>query len=285
MNKIARNFLKKSKYIAKSAISVLKFKRVEPIVHPTDNENMLKGKTALIIGGSGGIGFAIAKSFVESGCQVIISGTNEKKLQDCCNKLGNNSKYVVMNLLNVKEIREGIKSAVKLFGKIDILVNSAGIHSTAMISDFLDVTEEEYDSILGINLKGTYFVCQEISNYMIENKIKGHILNISSSVALEPAWSPYRLSKWGVKGFTAGLAQKLIQYGIVVNAIAPGSTATSMLGVKEGDSIYTDDNPVGRFIMPDEVASYAKMMVSDLGNMVVGDTLYISGGRGTIDVR
>lgn len=58
-----------------------------------------------------------------------------------------------------------------------------------------------------------------------------------------------------------------------------------MLGVKEGDSIYTDDNPVGRFIMPDEVASYAKMMVSDLGNMVVGDTLYISGGRGTIDVR
>ena len=147
MNKIARNFLKKSKYIAKSAISVLKFKRVEPIVHPTDNENMLKGKTALITGGSGGIGFAIAKSFVESGCQVIISGTNEKKLQDCCNKLGSNSKYVVMNLLNVKEIREGIKSAVKLFGNIDILVNSAGIHSTAMISDFLDVTEVIHDGI------------------------------------------------------------------------------------------------------------------------------------------
>lgn len=120
---------------------------------------------------------------------------------------------------------------------------------------------------------------------MVDNKIKGHILNISSSVQNEPAWSPYRLSKWGIKGLTSGLAEKLLPYGIIVNAIAPGSTATNLLGVKDGDSIYTDDNLIGRYIMPDEVATYAKLLVSELGNMVVGDTVYISGGRGTITIR
>lgn len=120
---------------------------------------------------------------------------------------------------------------------------------------------------------------------MVNNKIKGHILNISSSTGAEPAWSPYRLSKLGVEGFTRGLAQTLTPYGITVNAIAPGSTATNLLGYSNGDSIYTADNVVGRYIMPDEVASYAKILVSDLGNMVVGSTLYVSGGRGTYDIR
>lgn len=285
MNKTIRNILKKIKYVSKSGVSVLKAKKVVPILHNKDNQEILKGKVALITGGSGGIGTAIAQSFVESGCKVIIAGTNEKKLQQYCSRLGEQSKYIVLNLLDTKQINSKIEEAARMFGKIDILVNSAGIHSTKMISDFLDVTEEEYDSIMGINLKGTFFVSQAIGNYMIDNKIKGHILNISSSVALEPAWTPYRLSKWGIKGFTLGLADKLLPYGITVNAIAPGSTATNMLGFKDGDSIFTEDNRVGRYIMPDEVATYAKLMVSDLGKMIVGDTLYISGGRGTIDIR
>lgn len=285
MNKTTRNILKKTKFIMKNFISVFKARQIISVSHPTNLSQILEGKVALITGGSGGIGFAIAKSFVESGCKVIISGTNKEKLEGCCSKLGKNSKYIVLNLLNTKEINEKVNEASKIFGKIDILVNSAGIHSTKMINDFLEVSEEEYDSIMGINLKGTFFICQAIGNYMIENKIKGHILNISSSVALEPAWTPYRLSKWGMKGFTLGLADKLLQYGIIVNAIAPGSTATNMLGFKEGNSIFTEDNRVGRYVMPDEIATYAKLMVSDLGNMIVGDTLYIAGGRGIIDVR
>lgn len=285
MNNTVRNVLKKIKFVAKSGVSVLKAKRVVPVLHPTDTQQILSGKVALITGGSGGIGMAIAKSFVESGCKVIIAGTNEEKLKKCCSQIGGETKYIILNLNDISIVNEKIDEASKIFGKIDILVNSAGIHSTKMISDFLDVTEEEYDSIMGINLKGTYFVCQAIGNYMISNKIKGNILNISSSVALEPAWSPYRLSKWGMKGFTLGLAEKLLPYGITVNAIAPGSTATNLLGFKEGDSIFTDDNRVGRYVMPDEIATYAKLMVSDLGKMIVGDTLYISGGRGTIDIR
>lgn len=149
----------------------------------------------------------------------------------------------------------------------------------------MEVGDNDYDSIMNINLKGIYFVTQMVAKHMVENKIHGHILNISSSTALEPAWSPYRLSKWGIKGMTQGFAQQLQPYGIIVNAIASGSTATSLLGFKDGDSIYTENNNNHRLTMPCEVAEYAKMMVSSLGDMIVGDTLYISGGRGTIDRR
>lgn len=285
MKKYTRKLLQKTKYIAKQGVSVLKSKKVVPILQPSDMDILLQNKVALISGGSGGIGSAIAQKFLLSGCKVILAGTNEKKLKDLAEKFGNHCAYIVIDFYKVDSFQDKLNEAIKKFGKIDILVNSAGIHSTKMISDFLDVDEEEYDSIMNINLKGTYFLSQKVANYMIENKIKGHILNISSSVANEPAWSPYRLSKWGIKGFTKGLAEKLLPYNIIVNAIAPGSTATQLLGVKEGDSIYTDDNKLGRYIMPEEIANFALLLVSSLGNMVIGDTIYISGGRGIIDYR
>lgn len=285
MKKKTRNVLKKVKFVAKSGVSVLKSKRVVPIQHITDESHILEGKVALITGGSGGIGSSIAKSYVESGCKVVITGTKEEKLRKYCEELGENAKYVRLDLNEVDKIHQKVEAAIKCFGRIDILVNSAGIHSTEMISDFLTVSEKEFDDILSTNLKGTFFISQAVCNYMIENKMKGHILNISSSTSLEPAWSPYRLSKWGVRGFTLGLAQKMLKYGIIVNAIAPGSTATSLVGFREGDSIQTSENKIGRYIIPDEVAYYAKLLVSDLGDMIVGDTLYISGGRGTVDVQ
>lgn len=253
-----------------------------PITQLVNENNLLKNKVALITGGSGGIGFAIAKSFIESGAFVIITGTNEEKLKKCCSDLGDKAEYLILDLKKFNSIESNIQYAIKKYGKIDILVNSAGIHSTNPIQDFFHVTPEEYDSIMEINLKGTYFVSQYVSKHMIDKNIKGHILNISSSTALEPAWSPYRLSKWGIKGFTLGLADQLLPYGIIVNGIAPGSTATNLLDYKKGDSIFTRDNPMKRYVMPEEVAQYAKLLVSDLGNMVVGETLYISGGRGNI---
>lgn len=280
-----KKLLSKFIYLSKKVIIVLKRKRVVPVLKTIDSNKILKGRVALVVGGNGGIGFGIAKSFIKSGCKVIISGTNEKKLKDCCSKLGDNSKYILLDLNQVNKFELKIKEASKFFGNIDILVNSAGIHSTKKIQNFLSVSEEEYNDILQINLKGVYFLCQKMGDYMIKNKIRGHILNISSSCESEPAWSPYRISKWGLKGLTFGLAQQLISHGIVVNAIAPGSTATSLLGYKEGDSIFTNENRKNRYIMPEEIAEYAKLLVSDLGEMVIGDTIYISGGRGTIDIR
>ena len=120
---------------------------------------------------------------------------------------------------------------------------------------------------------------------MRDNAIKGHILLISSSRGSEPAYSPYGLSKWGLNGLTQGLAKLLLPHGIIVNAIAPGSTATPLLGIKEGDNLYCDENGMERYIVPDEVAAYARMLVSDMGNVVIGETIHVSAGRGVFDIR
>lgn len=120
---------------------------------------------------------------------------------------------------------------------------------------------------------------------MKEHSIKGHILNLSSSSALRPAWGPYQMSKWAIRGFTLGLAEQLQPYGIVVNAIAPGQTATPMLGKTALGDLYNNYALAGRYITPEEVANLAVFMVSDMGNMVVGDTFYITGGSGTISLE
>ena len=197
---------------------------------------------------------------------------------------GVNLSYIVIDVLNVNYMSEKIKTAAGLFpeNRIDILVNSAGVVSH---SDFLDMSESEYDSIMDINAKGTFFMSQAAAKYMIENRIKGHILNVTSSSALRPAWTPYQMSKWAVRGLTLGMADKLLPYGIIVNAIAPGPVATAMLNKREGDSIYHENCPAGRYAMPSEIAALATFMVSDMGDMIVGDTFYMTGGSGTITLH
>ena len=275
------------KKIIKRIISFKKKKEIIAIPQVTDEKKLLENKVAFISGGSGGIGFAIAKTFLESGCKVIIAGTNEKKMAalisdlDECHKA--NVKYVVLNLLDLSNLNHQVIDAATLFGRIDIFVNAAGTHTQDV--DFWNMTSEEYDRILNINLKASYFLCQAFGKYMKDHGVKGHILIISSSRGSEPAWSPYGLSKWGTNGMVKGLAQVMIQYGIVVNGIAPGPTATDLLGVKEGDSIYTTENVIGRYAKPLEISAYAKLLVSDLGDMVVGEMLHISGGRGCFDIR
>ena len=262
---------------------MLKWKKEIPIVHEKEDGNLLKGKVALITGGSGGIGFAIAKKFLDCGCKVIIAGTNEEKLRAKCQTLGNECRYIVLNVSQVANFDHCIEQAVIIYGRIDILVCSHGIHTKRSRFDFLNVTENEYDSVMTVNLKGTYFLCQEMGKYFIANKIKGHILIISSQSALESSWSPYRLSKRGIAGITEGIAQKLLPYGIIVNSIGPGPTATTMQDQLVDGSIYTADNPIKRYTMPEEVGEYAKMLVSELGNTIIGQTIYMSGGRGIID--
>ena len=138
---------------------------------------------------------------------------------------------------------------------------------------------------MDINAKGTFFMSQAVSRFMIERKIKGHILNITSSSALRPAWSPYQMSKWAVRGLTVGMADVLLPHGIIVNAIALGPVATDMLGIKKDDSIYNPGNPSGRYALPEEIASLAVYMVSSMGDMIVGDTFYMTGGSGVITLH
>lgn len=256
--------------------------RTIPIFQGTTNDKILEDRVALITGGSGGIGFAIAEKFIKTGAKVIISGTNEEKLKKNVKKLGKNADYVVLNIKKVEDIKLVFENAKEKFGKIDILVNAAGIHIDRDNLNFLNITEDEFDSVIEVNYKGTYFISQCFANYLIENKIKGNILMISSITELEPAWSPYRISKHGINALTEGLAQQLIDKNIIVNGIAPASTATNMLDYKEGDSIYSNDNLIERYVLPSEIAEIAVVLVSKLGQTIIGDTIYMSGGRGIL---
>ena len=265
----------------KKIIKFFKTKEQYPVPKLINSNKLLENKVALITGGSSGIGFAIAKDFIENGAKVIIVGRNRDKINQAVKILGNKAKGLVFDITNVKEIPRNLMQAVNLFEekRIDILVNSAGIGAK---NSFLTVTEDEYDAIMDTNIKATFFMNQVVCNYMINNKIHGHILNVSSSSAMRPAWTPYEMSKWSVRGFTLGAADLLAPYGIIVNAIAPGPTVTPMLRMNENDSIYNDSTCIKRSAMPNEIASLATYMCSEMGNMIVGDTFYITGGAGNI---
>ena len=252
-----------------------------PISHPISSEKEFVEKVALISGGSGGIGLDIAKSLKESGCTVIIAGTNVKKLESL--KAETSIDTIIMNYSNPKTFDNVIQEVVSKYGKLDIFISSVGVHTENV--SFWSMYPDEFERVIDINLKGTFFACQSVGKYMKNNRIKGSILLVSSSRGSEPAWSPYGISKWGLKGLTEGLGKILVSYGINVNAIAPGSTATGLIGIREGDSITSNDNEMNRLIMPDEVATLAKLLVGGAGKMITGEVVHISAGRGTFDIR
>lgn len=257
-------------------------KEIHPVIPQVTVPCLLKGKVALIMGGHGGIGKAIVDSFVKSGCKVIVVSRNVEKVKTAFSE-SSHLAFIRFDLSNLAGLDDMVMQAISCFGKIDILVNTAGTHTENV--DFWTVSEKEYDRVLDINLKGCYFVSRAIATYMKNNGVKGHILNVSSSTGGEPSWSPYRISKRALEGMTLGMAQIMQPYGIVVNGIAPGEVATGLINWKEGDSIDTEHNHFGRMAMPEEVANLALFLVSDMGNMITGQMIYMSGGRGVYDIR
>lgn len=264
-------------------LGATKYRAVE--VPSVPESEVLAGHLALVTGGSSGIGLAVAENLLAAGCCVIIAGTNEAKLAAALQRLSSErARAICMDVTDVGDVNDKVASAASLFpgfDGIDILINSAGVWRG---DRFPNVSEEDYDAVLDTNLKGTFFVSQAVARSMIERGVRGHILNISSSSAVRPAWSPYQISKWGIKGLTLGMADMLIGHGIVVNALAPGTTATSMRG-HEGDSDLTKPNsPCGRMADPQEIGRLALRMVSGEFDLVVGDTLYATGGEGVIQL-
>ncbi len=275
--------------LAKRIVKSLGKKELIPIVSVIPSEKALEKKTVLVTGGTGGIGFAVAQSLVGrgGGAKVIISGTNEEKLEFAKKKLNEISagscKTLKIDMNDVPAFSKKTEEASNLFGSIDVLVHCAGVHTENV--DFWTMTESEFDRVMNINLKGAYFMCQAVGKYFCDNKIKGKIILISSSRGSESAFSPYGISKWGMNGMVKGLAKIFAQYGITVNAIAPGSTATKLLGYEEGESISTDENFTRRMILPDEVANLVSLLASDARNMIDGEIIHISAGRGVFDIR
>ena len=252
---------------------------------PIFQGELLKNRVALITGGTSGIGYAIANDFIKNGACVIITGRNISKINNTIKKLreeNNCSEIYGFELDNSKidKMEDIFNSIISKIGKkkIDILVNNAGIINK---TSFWNATEEDFDNVININLKGTYFLTKIIAKYMVDNKIEGNILNISSSSSVRPALTSYHLAKWGIRAFTKGLAKELSPKNIVVNSIAPGPTATDML-LNGDDNINRPSSPIRRYATPEEIASLSVILVSDLARMVDGDTLMATGGCGNL---
>ena len=246
---------------------------------------LLKGRCALITGGTSGIGFAIARAFLDAGAIVVITGRSQHRIDGALLQLNAQGRAFgyVLDITNVSSFAIALDEIVALISqtaqKIDILVNNAGIGKGAAMPN---TKEEDWDATIDTNLKGTYFLSQEFGKYLKENKIKGNILSIASSSSLRFGNTPYVISKWGIRSMTLGLAKAWAPYGITVNAVAPGPTATPMLNKSSDDNIERASSPMGRWILPEEIANAAVFMVSDMGSASVGDTLFMTGGAGLL---
>lgn len=247
---------------------------------------MLKGRTALVTGGTSGIGYEVAKAYINAGARVVITGRNEEKVKKACEAIGKdvsrkeNIFGIVMNNTDVKSMPSKLQDIERVLGTghIDILVNNAGVVG----GEVKDCTEELYNTILDTNLKGTFFLSKLVARYWVDNQIEGNILMMGSSSSLRPATSAYTLTKNALYGFTKGLAKVLAPHGITVNGLAPGPTATPMTmpnGVRDEISF---PNPLGRFVMPGEIANMAVFLVSNMGRSIIGDMVFMTGGSGIV---
>ncbi len=254
------------------------YKKVVPVKIPVaSHHDNFKGKCAIVSGGSSGIGYAIARKLMDDGCKVYILGRNEDKLQKVSHDL--KCEYRLLDVTNLTDI-ENVVDDIYSTDSPEILVNSAGININ---EPFGKVTEKGWDACIDTNVKGTYFLTQTVTNKMIGRGIKGHVLNLSSASALRPCYSVYVISKHLIKDITEGMAQALIPHGIVVNAIAPGPTATPMMQKENQSDLYFPNNPTQRMASVEEIADLALYMLSDFGNYIVGSTYYITGGGGITD--
>ena len=248
--------------------------------------DLLKNRCALITGGTSGIGISVAEAYLKAGISaVVITGRKQEKIDAACKKLSKFGTCLGFVMDNTKvgafsETFENMQNALQQKGisGIDILVNNAGVLG-AIIPN---AKEEDYDKILDTNLKGVFFLTQFFCNYMVKNNIKGNVLNIASSSSLRPAISAYTVSKWGLRGLTLGFARSYAKFGITINGLAPGPTATPMLMHNGNKNLLNEQIPLGRYALPEEIANMAVFLVSDMGHSIIGDIVYMTGGAGLV---
>ena len=237
----------------------------------------LQGKKALIIGASRGIGEAIASAFVREGADIVIAGRRMETLTAVKEKIlqyGRKVHCLEWDIKDVSKAEEKIEKASEFLNGLDIVVNNAGVIER---EPFLSVTEETWDAVMDINVKGVYFACQATANYFINNNIKGRIINMASETGYQPAVTPYAISKWAVVGFSMGMAKQLYKKGVMLSTIAPGPITTDMMLWKDGDP-KDFPNCFGTMGSPEEVADLTVFLASEKNKRIIGRPVFISGG-------
>ncbi len=244
----------------------------------------LSQKVAIVTGGNRGIGFAIAAGLAKAGASVVIANRNAEagqKAVDSIKSDGFRATSVPTDVSVKSSVENLIVKVIENFNRIDILVNSAGVIQRGPVEDF---TEEQWDYIININLKGLFFCCQLVGKAMIKQK-KGKIINISSNVSeiIQPLRTVYAVSKAGVSHLTRGLALEWAKYNINVNAIGPGPTITELNKkyFKENpDDLQEriDSIPMARVGDPLDHVGAAIFLASGASDYVTGQTLLVDGG-------
>ena len=242
----------------------------------------LTNKTAVITGGSRGIGFATAKRFIEEGAAVVIAASSEASAAKGVEKLREffpDAKIggIAPDLTSLESVRAAFKKVKDEYGSIDILVNNAGMSESTPL---LSYTEELYDKVMDLNIKGVFNACRVAAEYMVE-KGSGVILSTSSMVSIsgQPSGFTYPASKFAVNGLTISLARELGPKGIRVNAVAPGITETDMM--KAVPKAVIDPMiariPLRRLGQPEDIASAFAFLASDDASYITGVILSVDG--------
>lgn len=240
----------------------------------------LRGKSIIVTGGGRGLGFAMARKFVEEGASVLIAGRNEQTLIESAQKLG--CQYMVLDVSDVTSHASFFSKAEDLLGGLDCLVNNAGV--SLHEDDYSAVSPETFDIQINTNLKGPFFLTQLFVNRIKELQRPASILFISSETGETVDERPYGWTKAATNSMVKGLAYRLAPNDIRVNAVAPGVTASDMTGFKEDGNLYAANSPSRRIYLPDEVAEVASFLLSDVSGSITGQIITCNNGK-TINAR
>ena len=244
----------------------------------------LAHKVAIVTGGASGIGRAIARQFAALGASVVVADIALEGAQAVAAEIaaaGGQALAVEVDVAQAEAVENMLQATLERFGQVDLLVNSAGVGT---LSSIVEMTEEEWDWVLNVNLKGTFLCTRAVARWLIENKRKGKIINLSSINETVPLAGEvhYSASKGGVMMLTRAAALELAPYGIHVNAIAPGMIETALTEevsqIPELRAAHLKQIPFGRFGQPEDVAKVAAFLASAWSDWVTGHSLAVDGG-------
>jgi len=238
----------------------------------------LTGKAALVTGATGGIGGQIAKVLAANGAEVIITGRNEAALNELAKELGAKAKIVVCDLSKQSEVETLIAKAEDKAGKVDILINNAGLTKDTLM---MRMKPEDWDEVLNVNLKAAFILSKDAVRGMIKRRF-GRIVSISSIVGFvgNAGQANYAASKAGLIAMSKSLALEVASRGITVNCIAPGFIATKMTDAipESARDALIAKIPAVRLGMPSDIAAAALFLSSEEASYITGQTLHINGG-------